>query len=1149
MRILEIVLDGFKSYASRTVISDFDEHFNAITGFNGSGKSNILDAICFVLGISSLNTVRVTNKQEYIYKNGQAGVSRANVTILFDNSDKSRCHEAYKKYDKISVRREYAVGGSTKCTINGTTVTNEKILQLFSMSGLNVNNANFLIMQGRITQVINMKPSEILSLVEETAGTNAYEEIRKKTVRLIEKKEAKLEEIDSILTSEVIPIMEQLKKENAEYISWREKCDEFDLLERKVKAAYYYDLREMIENSEQLSLKYRERIKDFEEKIKNCESQITIFEKQKNEIIAKGKQLLPEDEKQKLDTLKSEKHKIEQEITRMANEVEDWEKEVQTLDQEAESAKHSNLRAKNDLTRFKENLAKVKEQQAEHKQNVETLKAKLVELERGEQNGEDFMKTRHEDLNRRLENLRQEKAINENKIANDRKRIENRQKELKEAQSRENFDFTEINKEITALENKLKGVQMDSSNDENKLKSEIEEVNRLIHHTNSAMARFDPSRFACNYENPEPGFDRSRVKGRIISLIRLKDEKYAAALEAGAGGRLFCVVVDTDTTGSLLLSKKSFGNVSILPNNKTMPITCPDKIKQAIYKTFGKKAVLALDLLDYPPELHNTIAYVFGNFFICETEEIAEKISFDPNFRRRAVTLAGDSYNPDGTLSGGESIRSSYIIESIEYKKCEESIMNNQKKLTQLQKQLNEVESARERFLNIKNELDMKRIMKINREKAKQESSSSKLLKEIEDIERNVDILNDEIKRLTKQASDIEKELKEKNNPTNPKDNLMKAISKAEGDVKKSTDTAKRLQQEINSIECSSESASNEIQEKEAKISEISAKLLSHKQDLHHNSDNLSKLSEEIKKTQFKFESKSLEQSRFQEQISELDQNLQRYSSEKDLIAKDKSIILTKQKEMQQDAEKNLKTLEELERTHSYIAQMEREIGDFDKVQGQEKLEILGKERDRLSKRVNKKVSSTLDDHTKRYDSLISKKGIVANDKQKLSDIITELDSKKLICIQETWQKVDQNLGDIYSMLLPGATAKLDRIDGTEEFVGLEMKVAFNGDWKSNLGELSGGQRSLLALSFILALLKVNPAPIYILDEIDAALDMSHTQNIGMIFKTHFSQSQFIVVSLKEGMFTNANVLFKTQFIEGRSVVERFGINSVRRRN
>ena len=92
------------------------------------------------------------------------------------------------------------------------------------------------------------------------------------------------------------------------------------------------------------------------------------------------------------------------------------------------------------------------------------------------------------------------------------------------------------------------------------------------------------------------------------------------------------------------------------------------------------------------------------------------------------------------------------------------------------------------------------------------------------------------------------------------------------------------------------------------------------------------------------------------------------------------------------------------------------------------------------------------------------------------------------------------------------------------------------------MSELSGGQRSLLALTFILSLLKYNPAPIYILDEIDAALDLSHTQNIGALVQRHFSQSQFIVVSLKEGMFTNANMLFRTQFIEGRSVIERHAL-------
>merc|ERR1711965_1273402 len=94
---------------------------------------------------------------------------------------------------------------------------------------------------------------------------------------------------------------------------------------------------------------------------------------------------------------------------------------------------------------------------------------------------------------------------------------------------------------------------------------------------------------------------------------------------------------------------------------------------------------------------------------------------------------------------------------------------------------------------------------------------------------------------------------------------------------------------------------------------------------------------------------------------------------------------------------------------------------------------------------------------------------------------------------------------------------------GMDETEGLEIKVAFNGVWKQSLRELSGGQRSLLALSLILALLLFKPAPMYILDEVDAALDLSHTQNIGAMLRTHFRQSQFIVVSLKEGMFNNAN--------------------------
>lgn len=156
-----------------------------------------------------------------------------------------------------------------------------------------------------------------------------------------------------------------------------------------------------------------------------------------------------------------------------------------------------------------------------------------------------------------------------------------------------------------------------------------------------------------------------------------------------------------------------------------------------------------------------------------------------------------------------------------------------------------------------------------------------------------------------------------------------------------------------------------------------------------------------------------------------------------------------------------------------------------------------------------------------------------------LQKVIAELDEKKNETLKTTWAKVNKDFGSIFSMLLPGTFAKLEAPEGGTILDGLVVRVAFNNVWKDSLTELSGGQRSLLALSLILALLLIKPAPMYILDEVDAALDMSHTQNIGSMIRTHFAKSQFIVVSLKPGMFSNANVIFRTKFVDGTSTVTR----------
>mmetsp|Transcript_30011 Transcript_30011/g.72920 ORF Transcript_30011/g.72920 Transcript_30011/m.72920 type:complete len:226 (-) Transcript_30011:116-793(-) len=173
------------------------------------------------------------------------------------------------------------------------------------------------------------------------------------------------------------------------------------------------------------------------------------------------------------------------------------------------------------------------------------------------------------------------------------------------------------------------------------------------------------------------------------------------------------------------------------------------------------------------------------------------------------------------------------------------------------------------------------------------------------------------------------------------------------------------------------------------------------------------------------------------------------------------------------------------------------------------------------------------------FEELSKKRDVVHRDKEQIEQTIAELDAMKQDAVRKTWVQVNKHFGSIFSTLLPGAMAKLEPPDGMSELDGLEIRVAFNGEWKQTLMELSGGQKSLLALSLVLALLLFKPAPMYILDEIDAALDLSHTQNIGHMIKTHFPHSQFIVVSLKEGMFNNANVLFRTRFVDGTSMVAR----------
>eukprot|EP00798_Chlamydomonas_sp_ICE-L_P014592 gene14592-20642_t len=266
MYIQEVIIDGFKSYAQRVTLSNFDSTFNAITGLNGSGKSNILDSVCFVLGLKNLKDVRAANLQELVYKQGQAGITKATVSIVWHNDNPATGPSGYEDKEYITITRQVVIGGRNKYMINGHAAQENRVADLFHSVQLNVNNPHFLIMQGRITKVLNMKPPEIMSLLEEAAGTRMYEKKKDCAVKTLEKKQQRLNEIDSVLDHDIRPSLEILREKCGQYNEWATLSSSKERLKRFTMA---YDYTECLSKTKQgqgdidaIGLSIKERLAD-----------------------------------------------------------------------------------------------------------------------------------------------------------------------------------------------------------------------------------------------------------------------------------------------------------------------------------------------------------------------------------------------------------------------------------------------------------------------------------------------------------------------------------------------------------------------------------------------------------------------------------------------------------------------------------------------------------------------------------------------------------------------------------------------------------------------------------------------------------------------------------------------------------------------
>ncbi|KAL3373464.1 hypothetical protein AABB24_005448 [Solanum stoloniferum] len=1168
MHVKEICLEGFKSYATRTVVSGFDPFFNAITGLNGSGKSNILDSICFVLGITNLQQVRASNLQELVYKQGQAGITKATVSVVFDNSDRSRSPLGYEDCAEITVTRQIVVGGRNKYLINGHLAQPNRVQNLFHSVQLNVNNPHFLIMQGRITKVLNMKPPEILSMLEEAAGTRMYETKKEAALKTLEKKQSKVDEIDKLLDQEILPALEKLRKERMQYMQWANGNAELDRLKRFCIAYEYVQAEKVMADAVQGLEGMKSKITEIDSNVGKMQEEVQEMEKRASELQA-------------------------EKDANMGGEIKLLTEKVDALS--CDLVKESSvLKNQEDILKTeKKNCVKIKKNLEELKQSAEEKVAAVSKAEEGASD----LKKRAEELSISLEahekeyqgvlagksSGNEEKCLEE-QLADAKVEVGNAETELKQLQTKINHCEKELKgkktqllskrEEAAAVENELnngkkqveklqkaleslsyKEEQMDLLQSDRAI--EVEAIQKLKDEIRVLSSRLSNIDFT--YSDPVKNFNRSKVKGVVAKLIKVKDSSAMTALEVAAGGKLFNIVVDTEDTGKQLLQKGGLRKrVTIIPLNKIQTHPVPPRHQNAATRLVGKgNAEVAISLVGYDEELKSAMEYVFGSTFVCKTVDAAREVAFSREVGIPSVTLEGDIFQPSGLLTGGSRRGGGDLLRQLHaLAEAQSKLSIHQKRLSEIDAKINQLIPLQRKFKDLKAQLELASYdLSLSRSRAEQ-NEHHKLGELVKKIEQELGEAKSgvEEKKLVYESclakvSCLEKSIHDHagNRESRLKDleNKIKTIKRqmqsSLKDLKGHDNERERLimemeavKQEHASLESQLVSLNKQIDDLASEVDSQKAKVASLQDDAGHAQSELNSARLKIKECDSQISSILKEQQRLQNKISET--NLEKKKMENEV----------KRMEMEQK-DCSLK-VEKLIEKHAWIASEKQlfgrsgtdyDFGSRDPRDARETFEKLQADQSGLEKRVNKKVMSMFEKAEDEYNDLMSKKNIIENDKSKIKKVIEELDEKKKETLKVTWEKVNRDFGSIFSTLLPGTMAKLDPPEGGSFLDGLEVRVAFGSVWKQSLSELSGGQRSLLALSLILALLLFKPAPLYILDEVDAALDLSHTQNIGRMIKSHFPHSQFIVVSLKEGMFNNANVLFRTKFVDGVSTVQR----------
>ncbi|ORZ33933.1 RecF/RecN/SMC [Catenaria anguillulae PL171] len=1172
MHIKEIVLEGFKSYATRTVIKGWDPQFNAVTGLNGSGKSNILDAICFVLGIETLRHLRAASLQDLVYKRGQAGIQKASVSIVFDNSNKDNSPIGYAQFDQIVVTRQVVVGGKNKYLINGHTTQQHVISNLFQSVQLNVNNPHFLIMQGQITKVLNMKPKDTLAMVEEAAGTRMFEERKDKAVKTIAKKEKKLDEIQALLREEILPKLAKLRSERAAYLEFQQTALEMERAERKCISLEYAHASKVKAQGEHL-------VNEQAAQVAAIDAQIDLYEAEREALQAREAQIARSMSGSRFTQLQAAAGELQTEVNKAETQlglkkraIDEEKGAVEAAIRRRDELVASVAKAESGKAKASREVDRLRNVVQDKEREVASLQDRLAALTQAGTSGPDAataikkqladergmlasLEADRDSLVARIKAFDEDIARIEPEIAEGEKAAKARENEVERARA----NVQSIEARIAEMEATLNGVNPEQK--VNELRAKRLEMQRSLGETDRRQQAHASAAHLIDFHfhDPRQGFDRSQVHGPVASLFDVPDEhkNKINALECGIGGRLQNVVVDSEVVASELLRH---GNLSqrttFIPLNKIRGQVISNDVMRRAHEAAPGKCELALNLIRFDAKYRPAMELVFGTTIVCQDAETAKKITYDPNIKATTVTWAGDTFNPSGVASGGSRPQSGDRLQyAVKYRSLSTEIAALESTLADITAQLGAADRTARDLRHLADQLQIA-AQRLEQAQGRHDASQGaeelvQQLRQVQqskaDAEARVTDMRAREEAMRTRIAELVAEVKS--------GSAGKDVGVQKKHIEKKLNMARKEQAKAASAHTQ---AKAEVERAAAELDELRADVERSGVAIEESRAQLADLEKEAKATATHLAELKVAHGDVADELNKLRREQSSFDNDRARVAADiKRVVDALRKlegerkeerarftQIKREVDSAKDVVARLEGKHPWLTQQSQQAVPLDAEPGaldreQANLRSLRKRHEQLKRNVNVNVMEMIGVAEKREAELQHKLQTVLHDKTKIEATIAKLDEIKEDELRKTWAKVNDDFGKIFADLLPGGnTAKLKPVQDDRILSGLEIHVRLGRIWKDSLTELSGGQRSLVALSLVLALLQFKPAPMYILDEVDAALDLSHTQNIGQLIKTRFTGSQFIIVSLKEGMFSNAHVIFKTKFRDGTSMVD-----------